>query len=537
MSSVHLTVINSALITSIRAGLFYASYKYLLHTFYHDLQNITSGSGISTSDETARSIRDSVIDEDSDIELDSLPVPNSSSSSLRPFVDDQPFLRKRITASSVFKHSNIARISFSICFSESCTLFFLFMTQEIHILNTKSRYINWRISLLILLIMILLVIPLSQNIILTYQSPLGSLSRSRSMPMRVMMAFIPYSIYLFALSLIPIPPEAVENADVSNIESVFLARLIVFGTFVMGLLSGLGAARNIWEYLSIPFGSKKRHVPTEQEVTSAEEALKRVRNDIQTRRGEELRLQEASAKDSSSWMSRVASSITGSSELASIQQEITGLLALEYQMTRNLEALKSAHSKSKYGRTARGRVIRWMGRIFAVYCVFRSISCLLNILGPFHSSSNPSSSSYTDLIALVLTHLINALPFIHLSTDKILAVSRQVSLILVGAIILSSIGFILRIVSRFLRITSQNLGASLLLLILAQIMGTYLISTLVQLRTAFPPSNSGSDISLLATLPAYEVFGAAFDYSYLLSASLTGVYLWLSGWTDGPIVV
>ena len=61
-------------------------------------------------------------------------------------------------------------------------------------------------------------------------------------------------------------------------------------------------------------------------------------------------------------------------ELASIQQEITGLLALEYQMTRNLEALKSAHSKSKYGRTARGRVIRWMGRIFAVYCVFRSIS-------------------------------------------------------------------------------------------------------------------------------------------------------------------
>lgn len=81
------------------------------------------------------------------------------------------------------------------------------------------------------------------------------------MPMRVMMAFIPYSIYIFALSLIPIPPEAVENADVSNIESVFLARLIVFGTFVMGLLSGLGAARNIWEYLSIPFGSKKRCDP------------------------------------------------------------------------------------------------------------------------------------------------------------------------------------------------------------------------------------------------------------------------------------
>ena len=81
------------------------------------------------------------------------------------------------------------------------------------------------------------------------------------MPMRVMMAFIPYSIYIFALSLIPIPPEAVENVDVSNVESIFLARLIVFGTFVMGLLSGLGAARNIWEYLPNPFGSKKRCDP------------------------------------------------------------------------------------------------------------------------------------------------------------------------------------------------------------------------------------------------------------------------------------
>lgn len=39
----------------------------------------------------------------------------------------------------------------------------------------RSRIINWKISLFILLTMILLVIPLSQNILLTYQSSLGVL--------------------------------------------------------------------------------------------------------------------------------------------------------------------------------------------------------------------------------------------------------------------------------------------------------------------------------------------------------------------------
>lgn len=41
----------------------------------------------------------------------------------------------------------------------------------------RSRLLNWNISLLILLSMILLVIPLSQTFLLTYQSPLGNFRR------------------------------------------------------------------------------------------------------------------------------------------------------------------------------------------------------------------------------------------------------------------------------------------------------------------------------------------------------------------------
>lgn len=69
-----------------------------------------------------------------------------------------------------------------------------------------------------------------------------------------MMALIPYSLYLFALSLIPLP-EGLSLNDPDLVSSA-LERLIVLGTFIIGLLSGLGAARNAWDFM--PAFSKSR---------------------------------------------------------------------------------------------------------------------------------------------------------------------------------------------------------------------------------------------------------------------------------------
>ena len=183
----------------------------------------------------------------------------------------------------MFTHSFVARVSFSLCFSESCTLFLLFMCQETGLLDSRcvvlssghrvcnstsrrGRYMNWQISLALLLLVILVSIPLSQNILLTYHSPLGlssflpsltskklricfillgRLSRTRSMPTRISMALVPYAFYLFLLAMIPLP----ESLGSKSIVSAALSRLIVLGTFIIGMLSGIGAARYIWAYI------------------------------------------------------------------------------------------------------------------------------------------------------------------------------------------------------------------------------------------------------------------------------------------------
>lgn len=134
--------------------------------------------------------------------------------------------------------------------------------------------------------------------------------------------------------------------------------------------------------------------------------------------------------------------------------------------------------------------------------------------------------------------------------------SRAISLILTGILILSSLNQILRNVSRILRLTSKSIGAGFLLLSLAQLMSTYVISLLIQLRSSLPPSlpddvyndtettlkNATSSIStglttipettgdpsLLATLPDFRVFGRLFDVVFLIAALGSGLWRWLS---------
>jgi hypothetical protein len=61
------------------------------------------------------------------------------------------------------------------------------------------------------------------------------------------------------------------------------------------------------------------------------------------------------------------------------------------------------------------------------------------------------------------------------------------------------------------------------------VQGIYLLSTLVQLRTSFPPATDGAGAVLFATLPAYETFGSVFDWSFLASAGFAAVVEWMRG--------
>ncbi|PPQ71403.1 hypothetical protein CVT26_011118 [Gymnopilus dilepis] len=509
----------TAALTLARFSLFFACRKYLLRALYFDLRTLSSTAlpGTPTSESPhgsdgilfdANANGSSATGDNEGIEMDTLPPPTTHTPKSAKFsLEDTTYL-----------HTTVARVVFSWCFAESCMMFILLILQALGTLSPSTRLLNWRISLYVLMAAILVVIPLSMSFLISLGTTDSVLFR-HVVGFRAIFSLIPVGLYLFALSYIPLPA----SLETSDTATSALSRLIVVGTVILGLLSGFGAISTSWKHL--PFGTQV--VPSERDIDTAQYALTSVRNDMRERRAEAARRQGAETQGS--WFSRAGSSFRGPDSLA---QELRGLEALEYQMSRNLEALRERYEEAKFASTLKGRIFNLIGRVFMVYCIFRVISSIYNVVfrGSRRASSNTSYTTYTDLITDLLVYLISKLyandQESRISTEDIASFSRQLSLVLVGIIILSSIRLVLRGVTRALRITSRNLAASLMLLVLAQIMGIYMLSTIVQMRSSFPPPTSDIDQNLFATIPAYEVFGSLFDWSFLLAAGASIFVRW-----------
>jgi hypothetical protein len=283
---------------------------------------------------------------------------------------------------------------------------------------------------------------------------------------------------------------------------------------------------NAWSFF--PLFSRQRNQESEPDVASAEQALLQIRRDLETRRASVKNRQSSEHQEGGRWYSRVLN-FRGDED----SKEIQGLEALEYQMNRKLEDLRQRQELLKFSRTIKGRLYNWGGRIFAIYCLFRVASCLINILTPLRRGS--STTTYPDLITHWLTFTFSKLSPTALEIEEAVLISRQISLALVGIIILTSIRLVLRGVTRATRITSRHTGASLMLLILAQLMGIYLLSTIVQLRTLFPPPPiiPGEATNLFSTVPEFEVFGSLFDWSFLIAAGSSAFFRWAADRVNG----
>ncbi|KAI0799733.1 Abscisic acid G-protein coupled receptor-domain-containing protein [Irpex lacteus] len=532
--------IETAIVLSLRIVLFYSSRKFLLQSLYHDLQNLSADEGhslVTTAD-------------DSELELQALPAPSTAA--------QKPHETTIISIKRTF-HSTLSRAIFSLCFSECCTLFLLLMFQALDVLHPRTRLLHWNISLAILVICIIAIIPLAYSLVLSYRSSSGLQGFQRPNTTRLFLTALPVGLFLFLLSFVPLPGEFTSTGTTS----VVFARLTVVGTIILGLLSGFGAVNNAWRFFPI-LSRTSRPAPTDDQISRADDGLRRVRNDLAERRAALAKQGDAGQQNSSSWFTSFVPSFTSqreadaaegnaggtvrrvqrTSEMSSSMQEIAGLEALETQMARNLEGLKQQRDDAKFSRTFGGRIFNFGGCLFAIYCVYRIFVAIVNLVIPSRTqvpASTPDGAPSgddprTDFITILLAYLVSLIPKVHFQHEDVALMARQINLALVGIIILSSIRLVLRGVTRALRVTSRNLGASLMLLMVAQLMGIYLLSTLVQLRTSFPPPlQSHPDttpdigvVNLFSTLPEYQVFGAVFDGSFLIAAGFTALVRWFS---------
>ncbi|KAG6374112.1 G protein-coupled receptor 89 [Boletus reticuloceps] len=431
-------------------------------------------------------------------------------------------------------HSELSQSSFSICFTECCMLFAMLLCQGFNILDPSIRLYTWRASLFLLLSTIIVLIPASLYMVVAYRSESPSLLNIKSVAF-----LLPVAFFIFVLSFIPLPADLTSH----NLLTSTTARLVVLGTLDLGLLSGLGAVNGAWGIFA-----RNAAVHSAASIASAETALERVESDLRERTRDLDAYGASKPQSDGSWLSRAT--LKRDAHQGSLQQEVIGLQALESQMTARVVALKRNREHNEFALSLRGKIL---SRVWAVYCVCRVFSSLMNLIFPPLSTDDKTS----DIIAHISAHLVSLLPAATGKTSiDVPSLSRQISLVLVGAIILSSVHLVLRGVARVFRITSRNISASLMLLLLAQLMvcfsrpvrrkradevdslfqGIYLLSTLVQLRTMFPPTQSSSvdagndgEVNLFSSLPQYSLFGGLFDWSFLFGATGCALARWAGG--------
>ena len=142
--------------------------------------------------------------------------------------------------------------------------------------------------------------------------------------------------------------------------------------------------------------SSWQRIPTDNDVSNSEQALARVQKDLADRRADQRRRESSQTSPEGGWLSKVAVNFRGGSgwyirgvtsreltresESSTLAQELQGLEALEYQMSKDLETLRGRQENARFATTLRGRVFAIMGHGFAIYCVFRIISVSANTL-------------------------------------------------------------------------------------------------------------------------------------------------------------
>ncbi|KAJ9103955.1 hypothetical protein QFC21_002418 [Naganishia friedmannii] len=324
-----------------------------------------------------------------------------------------------------------------------------------------------------------------------------------------------------------------------------LGRVVVCGVVVLGGLSGLGAVRTAWNFIE-GGGLGSGRLLTREDLISAERSLYRIRHDMVYKQSELARRlgggAEASDGNSGSshgWMGRVFASTLGrNQETNSLRREIQGLGALESQVKRGLEAMKlrRCFTSILFPPLATSKILTQNDGS--------------NESGFVQEKGNTNGDWISYLIAWGLSQLPTGVA-------DVAVWSRAISLLLTGLLILSSLLQVLRSVAKVLRLTSKRIGAGFLLLTLGQLMSTYTISLLIQLRSFIPPSmpdidvgeafgnnsttvttiasqfSSHGETSLLASLPEFRVFGRLFDVMFLIGAISTALYRYMSQKMNG----
>jgi golgi pH regulator len=204
----------------------------------------------------------------------------------------------------------------------------------------------------------------------------------------------------------------------------------------------------------------------------------------------------------------------GNESISMLRQEITGLENLGRQLFLDIEDLYQERDRLLYSKTWQGKYFNFMGYIFSIYCIYKIVMAIVNIV--------LSRVGKTDPITYGLTL---AIAYFNIKEIDIDFWYQQLSFFTVGLMIFFSIRGLLIQFLKFFRAVSNSVSRNNIVLFLAQIMGMYFLSSVLMLRMSLPEVYRNRITMLFKSIDV-AFYHRWFDVIFLISGIASMVFLY-----------
>ncbi|XP_077984997.1 Golgi pH regulator-like [Glandiceps talaboti] len=411
-------------------------------------------------------------------------------------------------------HHTIVQLIFSLTFALSCTMFELIIFEILGILNSNSRYFHWKLDLFAILFTVIFVLPFYMAYFTL--SNIRFVQKNRMIIILTMAAWLIFMYFFWKLGD-PFPILSPKHGIFSIEQGI--SRVGVIGVTLMALLSGFGAVNCPYTYMSYFM----RHV-SDGDIQAHERKFMQIMDMIITKKkriaiAERESLQRAASgtpKHSGIWgMLKNVTGSSGKENISQLQQEVNAYEELSRQLFLEVVDLHNTKERILYSRTLQGKYFNFMGYIFSMYCMWKIIISTINIVFDRVGKTDP-----------VTKGVEIAVNYFGIQFD-VKFWSQQISFILIGIIIVTSIRGLLINLTKFFYAISSSKSSSVIVLALAQIMGMYFVSSVLLIRMNMPPEYRSIITEVLGDLQ-FNFYHRWFDVIFLVSALSSIGFLYLA---------
>ncbi|VDM53726.1 unnamed protein product [Angiostrongylus costaricensis] len=414
-------------------------------------------------------------------------------------------------------HNRMVQLIFSITFALSCTMFELIIFEIMDVMDFRSRFASWRLCLTSMLIILIVALPLYVAYTL-----LKSISfiRQRFLKSLTTLLWIVF-IYFFWKIGDPFPILSAKHG-IFTIEQA-ISRIGVIGVTVMAILSGFGAVNAPYVYMTV-FMRKVDQAAISQMERKLMQTMEMIA--IKKRRVAQYERELALSAFSRGSCNLLCSlnlykkaSFRSNYEYvvlsSQLNEEIVPLNELGRYLFLEIVELRNMKERIEYSKTLMGKYFNVLGHFFSVYCIWRIFICTVNIVFDRVGKVDP----VTKAIEIGVN-------WIGIDLD-VRFWSQHISFLLVGVIAVTSIRGLLITLTKFFLAISSSKSSNIIVLLLAQIMGMYFVSSVLLMRMNMPHQYRKIITEVLGDLQ-FNFYHRWFDVIFLISALSSIVFLYLA---------